>query len=331
MKTKIFLFIVLLISLLNCYSDSKSFQGEIIGIKSDGKSIFALMNYSNYEKLQIIHPIMKATSPLPKYKSFYRYFEIVNNKIIVLFDNNIFIYDSNLNLIKRLKLPDEGTEYHFNYSLNQQKQSIIIMGGNGKCYLLKNLELKELRNEIVANGNKIELKNNIVLINKNKTEIGLKIDNSREIKYKNISSLIHFLFILDGTHLLFRNSLVDNNGKVLAALPFTFEISQAILYKNNYVLFSTENILIINKDGNIVRLIKESESGMLGYVNQDQVVLEITQQYLGFLSLKTFELKKIDLGEKISSAVLLNDTLFYIPEINRRTLKAISIKEFNKD
>jgi|WetSurMetagenome_2_1015567.scaffolds.fasta_scaffold31283_4 hypothetical protein len=319
MKIKIFLTIFILC--FYCHSSVKSIQWDIFGIETDGKSIFSVVYNNKSEKLQRLFPTKKETSFLPPYKSHLRSYEIVNDKIILLFDNIILIYDTNLNLIKKLFLPDDQTEYHFNYSLNRVKESLIIMGGDNQCFLLKNLNLLKLQNEIVVDGNRIELKNNLVLIN----------DNPTEVKYNKFSSLITFLFVLNDKHILLRNSLYDTSGKLLATLPFTFEINQAVETDKYYILFSTENIVIINKQGDIIKLIKESESGILGNFDENQIVLEMTQQYLGLLSLQTLELIKIDLGEKLSSTVLLNESLFYVPENNRKRLIKISIKEIFKD
>ena len=314
---------VLFLCILNLYvfSEVKGFKGDLWGLLTNGEKIFSLVYYDEYQKLQIIYPHEKETAPLIKFKSFYRYYQLLNDKIVTLFDNNVFIYDTNLKLIKKLKLPKDENEYHFNYSLNlinPGKKSIIIVGEKSqRCFLLNNLELKELNNEISFDGNKIEMKNNIILINGYTTDL----------KYKKFSSLVHFLFVLDDEFILVRNSLFDNSGRRLVELPFTFEVGNAILLENLYILFNPENIVIINKKGEIIKVIKEGDSGILGNFNQDQVVLKINRQYLGLLSLKTLDLKKKDLGEEISSAVLLDGKLFYVPKNNYKTLKIIPIKD----
>jgi hypothetical protein len=319
MKKLMFFFLVILN--FSVFSEIKEFNGNLWGILTDGEKIFSLVYYKKYQKLQIIYPIEKETAPLIKFKSFYRYYQLLNDKIITLFDNNVLFYDTNLKLIKRLKLPKNESEYHFNYSLkliNPGKKSIIIIGEKSqRCFLLNNLELKELKNELVFDGNKIEFKNNIILINGYTTAL----------KYKRFSSLVHFLFVLNNEFILVRNSLFDNSGRLLVELPFTFGVDDAILLENLHILFNPENIVIINKKGEMIKVIKEESTEILGNLNQDQVVLTINEQYLGLLSLKTLDLKKKDLGEEISSAVLLDNKLFYVPRNNYKVLKIRPIKD----
>ena len=319
MKKLMFLFLV--IFNFSVFSEIREFNGDLWGLLTDGEKIFSLVYYEKYQKLQIVYPIEKGTAPLSKFKSFYRYYELINNKIVTLFDNNVFIYDTNLKLIKKLKLPKNENEYHFNYSLNSinpGKKSIIIIGEKSqRCFLLNNLELKELKNEFVFDEKKIEFKNNIILINGYTTTL----------KYRRFSSMVHFLFVLDNEFILVRNSLFDNSGKLIVELPFTLGVDDAIILENLYILFNPENIVIISKKGEVIKVIKEGNPGILGNLNQDQVVLTINDQYLGLLSLKTLDLQKKDLGEEISSAVLLDDKLFYVPKNNYKILKTTPLKD----
>jgi hypothetical protein len=319
-KIKIFVLIILCFNC--CFSETKKFPGEIFGLETDGKSIFTLMMYNKIDKLQIIYPTIKETPPLPPYKSFKRYYQMLNDKIVVLSDNDVFIFNNDLKSLKKIKLPDMPPDkYHFNYSLSMKNEDkscfFIVIESNDKCFLLKDFDLIELKNEINFDGNKIEMKNNMILINGYTTDL----------KYKKFSSLVHFLFVLDNEFILVRNSLFDNSGRRLAELPFTFEVGNAILLENFYILFNPENIVILNKKGEMIKVIKEGSTGILGNLNQYQVVLKINRQYLGLLSLKTLDLKKKDLGEEISSAVLLDNKLFYVPRNNYKTLKIRPIKD----
>ena len=319
-RIKIFVLIILFFNC--CFSETKKFPGEIFGLETDGKSIFTLMMYNKSDKLQIIYPTIKETPPLPPYKSFKRYYQMINDKIVVLSDNDVFIFDNDLKLLKKIKLPDMPPDkYNFNYSLSMKNKDkscfMIVIESNDKCFLLKDFDLIELENELAFDGNKIEMKNNIIIINGYTTDL----------KYKKFSSLVHFLFVLDNEFILVRNSIFDNSGRRLADLPFTFEVGNAILLEHFYILFNPENIVILNKKGEMIKVIKEGDPGILGYLDQDQVVLKINRQYLGIFSLKTFDLKKKDLGEEISSAVLLDDKLFYVPKNNYKTLKIKPIKE----
>ncbi len=319
---KIEICVLIILCFTCCFSETKKFPGDIFGLETDGKSIFTLMMYNKSDKLQIIYPMEKETPPLPPYKSFKRYYQIINDKIVVLSDNDVFIFNNDLILLKKIKLPDMAPDkYHFNYSLSMKNKDkacfFVVIESNDGCFLLQDFDLIELKNELVFDGNKIEFKNNLILINGYTTVL----------KYKKFSSLVHFLFVLDNEFILVRNSLFDNSGRLLAELPFTFEVGDAISLENLYILFNPENIVIINKKGEMIKVIKEEITGILGNLNQDQVLLKINRQYLGLLSLKTLDLKKKDLGEEISSAVLLDDKLFYVPKNNYKILKIRPIKD----
>lgn len=319
------IFYVLICVCINCLADIKTFSGEPMGLITDGKYIFSLVGYIKYEKLQIVYPICKETCPLPRHKSFYRYYTILNNYIVTLFDNKIVIYDKDLKVKKKMKLPEVDSEYHFNYSLNIIKDKILIVNaGNKRCFQLNNLELKEVKNQLEFLGNKIEFKKNLLLINSNKIDIACL---PKAAKINKFSFMIHFLFVLNKELFLIRNCLCDNSGRLLATLPFTFGVDDAVILENGYLLINPQNIVIINKKGEIIKVIDVSDPYILGNLNQDQILLKLDNQYLGLLSIKTFELKKKDLGEKISSAVFLDDRLFYVPKDNDKTLKIIPIKD----
>jgi hypothetical protein len=321
MKKLMLLFIIT--SYVFGFSEIKveKFNGELWGIETDGKNIYSLVLYPKYQKLQIVYPFRAETKPLSKFKSFYRYYQLINGKIITLFDNSVFIYDTTLKLIKKIKLPKSGGDYHFNYSLNMKNTDknhfYAVMLNGTHCFLLNDFNLMELKDELIVYGNKLEMIKNHVTINGNQTDV----------KYKDFYYLIHFLFVLNNEHILVRNSFFDNAGKLLATLPFTFGIRHALSFENQYVIPSTENIIIINKEGGIIKILEEETPGILGILGQDQIVLRINNHYIGILSLKTLTVRKKDLGEEIAGIVLLDGKLCYIPNNNWKILKIIPLKD----
>lgn len=327
------IFYVLILLCFNCYSDQKTFQGEIYGLITDDKSIFTIILNNGCETLQRIYPNHQETSPLPRYKSFHRYYQIIKNKIIFLSDNDIFIYNTDLMLIKKLKLPEQDPDnYSFNFSLTMlnkySENFVILIESRDRLFILKDNELTESLNELEFLGNKLDFKNNTLAINGN--PISMKFIPAR-MKSNKFSFAMHFLFVLNKELFLIRNCLYENSGRLLATLPFTFGVDDAVIIEDEYILINPENIVIINKKGGIIKVIDEGDPYILGNLNKDQILLQLDKHYLGLLSLKTFDLKKIDLGEKISSAVLLDNKLFYVQKDNYKILKIIPIKDIFKE
>ncbi len=320
MKKSIIVLLIIFCSVLSVFSYSDNNKYQLAYILSNGNTLFGITFDKSGWQLRKLFPPPIISIDLPPHKSVKLPVEITDlNQVAIICDNELLIFSDDLKPIKKIPLPSlpEAKDYLFDYS-NIGEYSIIR--GGMKPILFRNNKIIELDKSIDLFNNRVELKNNEVLINKINTHI----------KLKSFELLVGLTSILDSEHIVIFNTLFDSKGEIISILPNNNPIYYSLNLKNGYALGS-EKMIIINKKGEIEKIIKAQLVGEY----QNRIVILIDKSKIGLLSIdnKKFEIIKLTEKEEILEIEIVGKYLFYYTEKHLKTndSEIMSEKIYKKD